>query len=210
MLLKLSAVQKTVKLLWVAYLSCFTIYSDFYLTHQQLCSQTFAHAREVTLALVKLERTGIISSSGEHKGKVYHKPNVEIPTPDNASGQFLAENVFINKPNEANELEEHPELSPDIELAESEWQELEHIAEPVKGNSRRAGKEAINQVIIKLCSDKVISLTNLSILLDMKPDTLRKNYLNPLVACDMLRLAYPTTRTRNHPQQAYTANNKSN
>ena len=38
----------------------------------------------------------------------------------------------------------------------------------------------------------------------MKSDTLRKNYLNPLVAGEKLRLAYPTTR--NHPKQAYTAN----
>ena len=192
-----------------------TIYSDFYLTHQQLCSQTFAHAREVTLALVKLERTGIISSSGEHKGKVYHKPNVEIPTPDNESGQFLAENVFVAKPSNDNDLPESPELSPelspdletqlspDIDLAESEWQELEEIAAPVKGNSRAIGKEAVNKVIIKLCDGKVISLTNLSILLDMKPDTLRKNYLNPLVSSDILRLAFPTIK--NHPQQGYTS-----
>jgi len=197
-----------------------TIYSDFYLTHQQLCSQTTAYAREVTLALVKLERAGIISSSGEHKGKVYHKPNVIIPTPDNESGQFLAENVFVAKPNSDNGLSESPELdpeldpelepqlSPDIELAESEWKELEEIAAPVKGNSRKAGKEAVNNVIIKLCNGRVISLTNLSILLDMKPDTLRKNYLNPLVADEKLRLAYPTKR--NHPKQAYTANTNGN
>lgn len=192
-----------------------TIYSDFYLTHQQLCSQTFAHAREITLALVKLERTGIISSSGEHKGKVYHKPNVEIPTPDNESGQFLAENVFVAKPSNDTDLSESPELSPelspdletqlspDIDLAESEWKELEEIAAPVKGNSRAVGKEAVNKVIIKLCNGRVISLTNLSILLDMKPDTLRKNYLNPLVSSDILRLAFPTIK--NHPQQGYTS-----
>lgn len=189
-----------------------TIYSDFYLNHQQLCSQTSAHAREVTLALVKLERAGIIASSGEHKGKVYHKPNVVIPTPDNESGQFLAENVFVAKPNFDSSLSESPELSPeldpelspDIELAESEWKELEEIAAPVRGNSRKAGKEAINKIIIQLCNNRIIGLTNLSLLLEMKSDTLRKNYLNPLVASEKLRLAYPTTR--NHPKQAYTTN----
>ena len=192
-----------------------TVYSDFYLTHQQLCAQTSAHTREVTLALVKLERSGIISSSGEHKGKVYHKPNVIIPTPDNESGLFLAENVFVSNPKIDHELGENdnpdpelspelsPDLAPDLGLAESEWKVLEKIAEPIKGNSRRVGKEAVNEVIVKLCSHHYIGLADLAALLDMKPDTLRKNYLNPLVATDRLRLAYPTTR--NHPKQAYTA-----
>jgi len=167
----------------------------------------------VILALVKLERAEIIASSGKYKGKVYHKPNVVIPTPDNESGQFLAENFFVAKPNTDNELLESPELdselepklSPDIKLAESEWKELEEIAEPV---SRKAAKEAVNNVIIKLCSAKLISLTNLSILLEMKSDTLRKNYLSPLVASDKLRLVYPTTN--NYPKHAYTASIKSN
>jgi ATP-dependent DNA helicase RecG len=189
-----------------------TIYSDFYLSHQQLCSQISAHAREVTLALVKLEKAGIISSTGEHKGKVYHKPNVVIPTPDNASGQFLAEHIFVNKPQFPSVLEESPELdpelgpdlAPDVELDASEWKELEQIALVAKGNSRSISKDTINQVIIKLCSNRFIALLDLSALLDRKPDTLRKNYLNPLVADEKLRLAYPTTR--NHPKQAYTAN----
>lgn len=203
---KLSELERTITI---------TVYSDFYLTHQQLCSQTSAHTREVTLALVKLERAGIISSSGEHKGKVYHKPNVVIPTPDNESGQFLAENSFVSNPSNNSELQESPELppelrpelspelSPDLELAASEWNELKTIAQPVKGNSRKAGKEAVNQVIIQLCTGRFIGLTNLSVLLEMKPDTLRKSYLNPLVASEKLSLAYPTSR--NHPKQAYTA-----
>jgi hypothetical protein len=48
------------------------------------------------------------------------------------------------------------------------------------------------------------TLIDLSALLNRKPDTLRKIYLNPLVAEEKLRLAYPTRR--NHPKQAYTAN----
>jgi predicted HTH transcriptional regulator len=200
---KLSELERTLTI---------TIYSDFYLSHQQLCSQISAHAREVTLALVKLEKAGIISSTGEHKGKVYHKPNVVIPTPDNASGQFLAEHIFVNKPQFPSVLEESPELdpelgpdlAPDVELDASEWKELEQIALVAKGNSRSISKDTINQVIIKLCSNRFIALLDLSALLDRKPDTLRKNYLNPLVADEKLRLAYPTTR--NHPKQAYTAN----
>jgi len=43
---------------------------------------------------------------------------------------------------------------------------------------------------------------SLALLLAIKPDTLRKNYLNSLVKADKLQLAYPTKK--NHPKQAYT------
>ena len=188
-----------------------TIYSDFYLTHHQLCTQISAHTREVTLALVKLERIKVICSTGEHKGKVYHRPDVEVPTPDNALGQFLAENLQVTKPKSLSE--KHPELSPELspdlspELSpvllanESKWKELEKIAAPVKGNTRKLGREKVEEAIIKLCEGKLISLNDLANLLEMKPDTLRKNYLNPLVASERLSLAYPTKR--HHPKQAY-------
>ena len=200
---KLSELERTLTI---------TIYSDVYLSHQQLCSQVSAHTREVTLALVKLEKAGVISSTGEHKGKVYHKPNVEIPTPDNATGQFLAEHSFVNNPTVSAELEKSPELdpelgpdlTPDAKLDDSQWQELEKIAQQAKDGNRRKSKDIINQVIIKLCNERFITLTDLSTLLDKKPDTLRKNYLNPLVTNEKLRLAYPTKR--NHPKQAYTTN----
>jgi len=192
---KLSELERTLSI---------TIYSDFCLSHQQLCSQITAHAREVTLPLVKLEKAGIISSTGEHKGKVYHKPNVVIPTPDNASGQFLAEYIFVNKPQISIAFEESPDLTPDAELNASKWKELEQVALVAKGNSRSISKDTINQVIVKLCSNRFITLIDLSALLNRKPDTLRKIYLNPLVAEEKLRLAYPTRR--NHPKQAYTAN----
>lgn len=200
---KLSELERTLTI---------TIYSDFYLSHQQLCSQISAHAREVTLALVKLEKAGIISSTGEHKGKVYHKPNVEIPTPDNAVGQFLAEHSFVNKPQVSSAIERSPDLdpelspdlAPDVVLDDSEWKELEQIALVAKGNTRSISKDTINQVIVKLCNHRFITLTDLSALLGKNPDTLRKNYLNPLVVEEKLRLAYPTKR--NHPKQAYTTN----
>ncbi len=200
---KLSELERTLTI---------TIYSDVYLSHQQLCSQVSAHTREVTLALVKLEKAGVISSTGEHKGKVYHKLNVEIPTPDNATGQFLAEHSFVNNPTVSAELEKSPELdpelgpdlAPDAKLDDSQWQELEKIAQQAKDGNRRKSKDIINQVIIQLCNERFITLTDLSALLDKKPDTLRKIYLNPLVTSEKLRLAYPTKR--NHPKQAYTTN----
>lgn len=186
-----------------------TIYSESYLTHHQICTQTSAHTREVTIALVKLERMGIIASTGEQKNKVYHCPDVEIPTPDNESGRFLAEHVFVVNPHSNVTSAVNPELGPDLTpevtpdsgIDQQEWAKLQAIANLVKGSARSVGKEAIVAAILEICSGRYVTLSDLAQLLDKKPDTLRKNYLNPLVKDDLLGLAYPTTR--NHPKQAY-------
>ncbi len=189
-----------------------SINADFYLTHQQLVTQTSAHAREVTLALVKLEKLGIIKSSGHQKSKVYHSPDIEVPTPDNASGQFMADYVILNKPQEVTSDSESPDLAPDItpdmEEAQEEWIALQEIAKPVKGKIRKVGKEAVIKAILEICENRYISISDLSELLDMKVDTLRKNYLTPLVREEKLKLAYPTEK--NHPKQAYSKNDRGN
>ena len=59
--------------------------------------------------------------------------------------------------------------------------------------------------ILSLCDEgRFISISDLAELLDMKVDTLRKNYLTPLVRAEQLKLAYPTEK--NHPKQAYSKN----
>ena len=183
-----------------------TVHSSFYLTHHQICTQTSAYSREVTLALVKLQKLAMIESSGEQKSKVYHAPNVEIPTPDNVMGQFFAENLLVTPPEKAAPdlaPDLTPDLTPDIDNNQRLWSELEALAKPVRGNSRTVGKETINEAILAICKKRFIKLNDLATLLAKKPDTLRKNYLTPLVNDNKLELLYPTTR--NHPEQAYSA-----
>ncbi|QIW16739.1 hypothetical protein A4G20_10565 [Pasteurellaceae bacterium RH1A] len=188
------------------------LYSMHYLTHQQICLQTTAHSREITLALAKLERFEMIASSGEHKSKVYHRPDIEVPMPDNATGRFLAEQ-FITAPKypelspDNPELSsDNPELNPDSAQNELEqesdllWKKLQRLAQPVADNNRMA-KADIILVILEICREGYVSLNDLAQLLKRKPDTLRKNYLNPLVISGQLKLAYPATK--NHPKQAY-------
>ena len=189
------------------------IHAAAYLSHQQLVTQTGAYAREVTLALVKLEKLDVIQASGQQKSKVYHRPDVEIPTPDNEVGQFIAESLIVSKPSNLSVEHRNPELSPDLtpdltpdlEHVQAEWAKLQQIAQPVKGKSRQVGREAMIAAILSLCDEgRFISISDLAELLDMKVDTLRKNYLTPLVRAEQLKLAYPTEK--NHPKQAYSKN----
>ncbi|MBU2893530.1 putative DNA binding domain-containing protein, partial [Colwellia sp. D2M02] len=94
------------------------VYGEYYISHKELCQLSSAHTREVTLALVRLERMGIIGSTGTHRNKVYHSPENEIPTPDNSLGQFIADNLFITKPlsdlERSMDKEINPEINPEL------------------------------------------------------------------------------------------------
>ena len=175
-----------------------------------LLSQTLSNQ-----ALVKLEKMKIISSSGEHKSKVYHKPNITVPTPDNVTGKLLESFVFFSNPDAANDeelkQEQKQELKPELQnesIVDDKdrvlWKKLEELAKPVKkGSKRTTPKNTVKQTIIKLCKHGYINLANLALLLDREPNALRRNYLNPLVSENKLSLAFPTTK--NHPQLAYIA-----
>lgn len=199
-----------------------TVYSDFYVTHHQICTQTSAHTREVTLALVKLNKMGIIESTGEQKSKVYHRPDIEVPTPDNVAGQFIAEHEFVVNPEmiiempklnikdpeltpEDPELEaEDPKLSPEGPvLAETLWNELMELGQVIRAQHRpkKEEMEAVILQMLSLASKQYIRLSQFSELLNKNADTLRKNHLNRLLKEEKIALAYPTKPR--HPAQGY-------
>ncbi|WP_106495818.1 hypothetical protein [Lentibacillus sp. Marseille-P4043] len=66
----------------------------------------------------------------------------------------------------------------------------------------------MNELILKLCQIKALTLQELSDLLDRKPEPLRKNYLSKLVKDEKLELLYPDQI--NHPKQAYITTKKGN
>jgi ATP-dependent DNA helicase RecG len=101
-----------------------------------------------------------------------------------------------------------PDLSRDAVFTEADrqrWIELKEIAKPIATASGRKVKAEVEQVIIALCDKAAphrLKLANIAELLDMKSDTLRKNYLSQMVKEQRLFLAYPTIA--NHPEQGYT------
>lgn len=107
-----------------------------------------------------------------------------------------------------------PDLAPAHEAAFDKqaqhlWANLKQITQPLLGLSeRKRTKAAIEQVIVELCQaaePRCLKLADIALLLTMKPDTLRKNYLREMVKRQQLYLAYPTVP--NHPEQGYTTKN---
>ncbi|MCU7994457.1 putative DNA binding domain-containing protein [Shewanella glacialipiscicola] len=206
-----------------------TAITESWFNHDRICALTSEHTREVTLALSQLVASGYLESSGKHKGKIYHLKGIEVPTPDNDAGKSI---TFVSSPNTTqlslfeHESPDHKLESPDLsvqgpdlrpsspdlgrdavftEADRQRWVELKEIAKPIATASGRKVKAEVEQVIIALCDKAAphrLKLANIAELLDMKADTLRKNYLSQMVKEQRLFLAYPTIA--NHPEQGYT------
>jgi len=61
----------------------------------------------------------------------------------------------------------------------------------------------MESMIIELCTGRWLTLEHLRELLGREANTIRNQYLRPLVEAGRLRFLYPDQR--NHPRQAYTS-----
>ena len=68
---------------------------------------------------------------------------------------------------------------------------------------RKVDREVLIPVVLALCDGRFVTLRCLAELVNRQPDTLRSQYLTPLVKDRKLSLAFPTTPT--HERQAYCA-----
>ncbi|HEY8742506.1 MAG TPA: transcriptional regulator, partial [Chloroflexota bacterium] len=80
------------------------------------------------------------------------------------------------------------------------WPSLQTIAAPVSSASR-VERAVIEDVILKLCTGRFLTLKELAALLNRSADKLRIRYLTDLVRSHALELRYPNAP--NHPAQAY-------
>ena len=85
------------------------------------------------------------------------------------------------------------------------WQELMDLAEVVRtGSKRNQKKSSLMRLIIMLSLRGYLSVRDYSELLGRNPNSLRRDYLTPLVRDGLLILAYPTKPT--HALQGYKSN----
>ncbi|MHB9330624.1 RNA-binding domain-containing protein [Phytobacter ursingii] len=68
---------------------------------------------------------------------------------------------------------------------------------------QRMAREAMQQLIVKLCAEHFMTLNALAVVLNRKPDAVRQQYLSVMVKSGVLLLAFPQTPT--HEKQAYTS-----
>ena len=80
------------------------------------------------------------------------------------------------------------------------WESLMLKSKRVR-EKQRAQRQEMEQVITCLCEEHYLSTNSLGQLLGRDEDTLRRQYLKPMVDDERLILAYPDSP--NHPQQGY-------
>jgi hypothetical protein len=79
-------------------------------------------------------------------------------------------------------------------------EELEAIASAV-ASKKKAPKTLVESTILQLCQAKPLTLDELSQLLHRSVDSIRKDYLQPMIRDKRLRYRYPTSPQ--HPEQGY-------
>ncbi|MGY5451433.1 RNA-binding domain-containing protein [Agarivorans sp. MS3-6] len=202
-----------------------------WVNHERACQLTSKHSRDVTLTLPKLVDKGFLVASGVKKDKSYSLPGMEPPSPEDVFSNTLTslDNLTHNveslthsdvnlthsssfthttkgdyrdsKGRFISEKIDKPFVDELNVLTNEFCLELNTLGSQAR-EQRRLDVDTMKQIISKLCKGHYISVAVLEILLDRKPQSLRQNYLKPMVSEGVLKMAFP--HKPNSPMQGYT------
>jgi len=181
-----------------------TTYLEKVINHNRANEIIAKHPHDVSQLLKQLVEDNFLDSSGQSRGKVYFLPNTHFESPD----EFSAISPDINSitPDISSITPDISSITPDItnplsQFSQQKLNQLREIAAPIS-QYQRVEPVITKKVILDLCSLETLSLPILAELLNRSEDSLRKNFLNPMVTKEhTLERAYP--QTPNHPKQAY-------
>jgi ATP-dependent DNA helicase RecG len=177
-------------------------------THARLSQFSVEHPRDVSKTLLDLEKEGALASTGQFRAKTYHIPGHVLPTSDDVfsspnnelsslNNELSSPNLDASYPNldtsypnldaSSPNLDDygrivHPQfeyplidslgkLKPEFRL------QLEAIAQGPR-TKKKIPREAMIEVILKLCSKQFVTTGALSELLKRDAETLRGQYLS--------------------------------
>jgi len=159
------------------------------------------HPREIGECLKSLVNTGCLNQSGRGRGTRYTLPNQEpldlFSLPPSSVHKELdsVHNQTSSVHNESSSV--HNESS---SVHNDENLFLLEIANPIR-EKNRVNPELMRDTILKLCSERYLTVKRLAELLNRSSETIRTHYINPMWSEKLLELKYPDEPT--HPQQAY-------
>jgi len=202
-----------------------------WVNHERACQLTSKHSRDVTLTLPRLVDKGFLVANGIKKDKSYSLPGMELPSPEDVFSNALTSidslthnveslthsdiNLTHNDSNDQvekggardskgrfiSEQIDKPFVDELNKLAENFRLELNALGAPAR-EQRRLDTDTMKQLICDLCKGHYISSAVLEALLDRKAQSLRQNYLKPMVSAGDLKMAFP--HKPNSPMQGYT------
>ncbi|WP_229333264.1 RNA-binding domain-containing protein [Grimontia hollisae] len=202
-----------------------------WVNHERACQLTSKHSRDVTLTLPRLVDKGFLVASGVKKDKSYSLPGMEPPSPEdvfsnaltpldnlthnvdnlthndtNLTHSGLVENVTKGEERDSrgrfiSEKIDKPFVDELSVLTEEFRLELNALGSQAR-EQRRLDTDTMKQLIIGLCKGHYVSVAVLEVLLDRRAQSLRQNYLKPMVSTGELKMAFP--HKPNSPMQGYT------
>ena len=207
-----------------------TAATEGWVNHERACQLTSRHSRDVTLAFPKLVDKGFLVASGEKRDKSYSLPGMELPSPEEvfanalSSTSDLTHNAQDLTHSGINLTHSDPDLvdshqgrdeygrfisqlldKPFIDdldvLSDGFRDELEALAAPSREH-RRLEVGVMKELLVQLCDGHYLSVAVMEILLRRKAQSIRQNYLKPMVDSKQLKLAFPNKP--NSPRQGYT------
>ncbi|EBT8305253.1 putative DNA binding domain-containing protein [Salmonella enterica] len=207
-----------------------TAATEGWVNHERACQLTSRHSRDVTLAFPKLVDKGFLVASGEKRDKSYSLLGMELPSPEEVFANALssASNLTHNAQglthSDISLTHSDPDLvdshqgrdehgrfishlldKPFIDdldvLNEGFRNELEALAAPSREH-RRLEAGVMKELLVQLCDGHYLSVAVMEILLGRKAQSIRQNYLKPMVDSKQLKLAFPNKP--NSPKQGYT------
>lgn len=204
-----------------------TAATEGWVNHERACQLTSRHSRDVTLAFPKLVDKGFLVASGEKRDKSYSLPGMELPSPEEVFA-----NALSTVPNLTHDLTHsgidltHSEpcavescqgrdeygrfISPlldkpfvdDVSALSDEFRRKLEALTAASREHRRLDTEVMKSLLIRLCEGHYLSVSVMEILLGRKAQSIRQNYLKPMVDSRQLKQAFPNKP--NSPRQGYT------
>lgn len=197
--------------------------------HARLTEICADHPHDLSLALARLERDGLLLSQGQSRGKVYHLPGAIPVSPEqvftsgfssgssdisSGSKELTSGNSSIQIESESDtdsvQRDEHgclltplldaPILDDLAQISDLLRTELMKRATLPRAKARLK-RLAMVEVILSVCEGRYVRLSVLAELLKRDSDGLRKGYLDGLVKEQRIRRAFPGTPT--HELQSY-------
>lgn len=202
-----------------------------WVNHERACQLTSKHSRDVTLTLPRLVDKGFLVASGEKRDKSYSLPGMEPPSPEDVFSNALTptsnltHNVdsLTHKVNNLTHNDNNTDDTNDVRDSKGRFistlidkpfidslealsgvfrQQLNALGARAR-EQHRLDTETMKLLITELCREHYISVSVLEKLLDRKPQSLRQNYLKPMVSDGRLKMAFP--HKPNSPKQGYTS-----
>lgn len=166
----------------------------------RLATMTPLHPADIAAMLKEMAADGLLEQTVPPRG-VYRLPRAVAPSSSCSEGSSSYSEASSSYSAGSTT---HTEILRDQKRADDDeiWEVLVRIAEPSR-KKRWVSRSVMRNIVVSLCCVRGLRLAEMAEIMDRNPQSLRQQYLIPLIEEGQLRYLYPGEPT--HPQQAYLA-----